>query len=771
MGFMEYDMHLSGQVRRLTSVFFLLVLICGWGITGSSLAESVSSDNLSASETPINFTILAINDFHGQVTAGKMVNNTPVGSMGVLASYLLQAINATGENHTIIALPGDMTGTSPPESGLLLDEPTLLYYNLFSGNSSGDRPYHAIASCPIVATVGNHEFDRSLSELNRKIYGGNGTTTFPHLQDPYPGSDAAVIASNILVTKTGKPFLPPYTIREVDGVSVAFIGAVTSTTPHIVTLDNVKDLTFLDEADSINRQVETLKIQGIHAFVILLHEGGSQNPYEGETRSDVPVTGRIVDIVSRLDSDVDVVLSGHTHEFTNAYLQNAGGRPVLVTQAYSYSKAFAHVSLSFDPVSDDIIWKTASIVTPYADRSPGNIPNPEASRLMNDTLRIIGPLVNGVISFTDMNITTGRNSDGESNLYDLVTDSMRVAMNSDVAVLNEGAVRADIYPGNITLGKAYEMLPFGNNIITVNMTGEQIHALVEQQWNRTIRPDHMLQISGFNYTYDDTRSINNRVLSISQNGTQIKPGKNYSVATVPFLAGGGDGYTVMKLAMQGVTGPLDIDALVPYMKSLKTPVVLNPDGRITRVIAGDIQVTGVQPAFGTSGETVPVAISGGNFTAGVSVSLHNGEYLITGEGVSVPLPTTILCSLNISDSVGSGGYDLLVQDLNGKSGVLRNAFSVLPRPSPLVQRISPGILRSGSRVSMVIRGENFMSGTVPAVERDRIQIQGKYPVTVSNRTISCSFTIPKGYPGEWNVSVINPDGQSGRLTRAFRVTD
>ncbi|PKL59217.1 MAG: bifunctional metallophosphatase/5'-nucleotidase, partial [Methanomicrobiales archaeon HGW-Methanomicrobiales-4] len=568
---MEYNTVLSGQARRLAWVFFLLLLFCGWGIISCSFAESVSSDNLSVSETPVNLTILALNDYHGQVSTGKMVNNTPVGSMGVLASYILQSINASGENHTIIALPGDMTGVSPPESGLLMDEPTLLYFNLFSGNTSGDRPYQPIASCPIVATVGNHEFDRSLSELNRKIYGGNGATTFSHLQDPYPGSDATVIASNILVTKTGKLFLPPYTIREVDGVSIAFIGAVTNTTPYIVALDNVKELTFLDEADSINQQVETLKNQGIHAFVILLHEGGSQDPYDGETRSDVPVTGRIVDIVSRLDSDVDVVLSGHTHEFTNAYLQNAGDRPVLVTQAYSYSKAFANVSLSLDPVSDDIIWKTASIVTPYADRSPGNSPNPEATRLLNDTFRITDPLVKGVISFTYMNITAGRNSDGESNLYDLVTDSMRVAMNSDIAVLNEGAVRADIYPGNITMGKAYEMLPFGNNIITVNMTGDQIQSLVEQQWNRTIRPDHMLQISGFNYTYDDTRSINNRVLSLSQNGTHIKPGQIYSVATVPFLAGGGDGYTVMKQARQGVTGLLDLDALVPYVKSLKTP--------------------------------------------------------------------------------------------------------------------------------------------------------------------------------------------------------
>jgi len=53
------------------------------------------------------------------------------------------------------------------------------------------------------------------------------------------------------------------------------------------------------------------------------------------------VSGRIAEIVSRLDADVDVVLGGHTHAFTNAFLENAGKKPVLVTQAYSYSRAYA----------------------------------------------------------------------------------------------------------------------------------------------------------------------------------------------------------------------------------------------------------------------------------------------------------------------------------------------------------------------------------------------------------------------------------------------
>jgi len=564
---------ISKKIIVLLLLLILVVLIIGISYKETSIHQN---------NQPVNITILAINDFHGQITSGKRVNNSPVGGLGSLASYLTDAVNVSGVNKTIIALPGDITGASTPESGLLLDEPTLLFYNLFSGNVSGNRTYQPITSCPIVATIGNHEFDHDDSELLRKIYGGDGNTTFPHLQDPYPGSDASFIVSNVLYKDSNETLLPPYTIKTINGIPIAFIGAITISTPSIVDYVNVEDLTFLDEADMINEQVKKLQTLRIHSFVILLHEGGSQTAYDGQTKPGGNVTGRVVDIVSRLDSDVDIVLSGHTHNFTNAYLPNAGNNSVLVTQAYSYSKGFANVSLAIDPISQDITWKTASIVVPYTNSSSGIHPNPEANQLLNDTLNLTNPLINTVIGRTEMNISTANNQDGESNLYDLVTDSMRYAMNSELGILNEGSVRADIYPGNITMGKMYEMLPFGDNIITVNLTGEQIRLVLEQQWNRTVAEDHFLQISGFNYTYDDKKPVNSRVISISYNNSPIDPTQNYSIATVGFLASGGDGYSEMKVSQTGETGPLDVDALISYIKTLPEPLVVNQDGRISR---------------------------------------------------------------------------------------------------------------------------------------------------------------------------------------------
>nr|WP_319537761.1 bifunctional metallophosphatase/5'-nucleotidase [uncultured Methanospirillum sp.] len=770
MSGMDEDMtehrHQSGVTRRSQGVL-LLILLLTWGITGISFAE-VSSQN---TDQPVNLTILAINDFHGQITSGKMVNNSPVGGLGSLATYLTDVVNVSGANRTIIALPGDITGASTPESGLLLDEPTLLFYNLFSGNTSGNRTYQPITSCPVVATVGNHEFDRNISELMRKIEGGNADTTIPHLQDPYPGSDASFSASNVIYNSSGELLLPPYTIKTIDTIPVAFIGAVTTSTPSIVSHDNVKDLAFLDEADSINKQVKDLQRLGLHAFVVLLHEGGSQSPYDGQTRSDTQVTGRVVDVVSRLDSDVDVVISGHTDNFTNAFLPNAGNNSVLVTQAYSYSKGFANISLAVDPASRDITWKTASIIVPYTNRDSGTRPNPEASRLLNDTINLTSPLINTVISSTQMNISVARDADGESNLYDLVTDSMRYTMQSDLGMINEGAVRADIYPGNITTGKMYEMLPFGNNIISVNMTGEQIRLVLEQQWNRTVATDHMLQISGFNYTYDDSKPVNSRILSISCNGTPIEPAGWYSIATVSYLASGGDGYSVMKLSQPGVTGPLDVDSLTSYIKLLPTPLVINYDGRIVRVVDPDIVISGIHPGEDSPGDNLQLTITGRIFTNISTISLQHEGSRITGDNLTLLNSTALTCSLRIPITSLPGVYNLSVTNPDGKAGILADAFMVRPLSSPVVTTIRPGSARSGNDISVIIQGNGFLPGINADIEKGEATITGKHPALLSNQTLSCSFSTPTGSAGIWNVSVTNPNMQSGHLAEALIITD
>jgi 5'-nucleotidase len=122
----------------------------------------------------VRIKILAINDFHGQVPDGQTSSRRPVGSAPVLASYLKAATSVFGSSHTIIALPGDVVGASPPESGLLADEPTLLFFNEFANSCCTGQKGPRDSACNIVATVGNHEFDRGRGRSCGRYMAGTG---------------------------------------------------------------------------------------------------------------------------------------------------------------------------------------------------------------------------------------------------------------------------------------------------------------------------------------------------------------------------------------------------------------------------------------------------------------------------------------------------------------------------------------------------------------------------------------------------------------------
>ncbi len=371
--------------------------------------------------------ILAINDFHGQLTPGQTLNAHPVGSAPVLVSYLKSAMASGTADSTIIALPGDVVGVSPPESGLLLDEPTLLFFNTLANPYCTIVPNPPDVSCNMVATLGNHEFDYGVPELMRKMQGGDGTTDIPHLVDPYPGTKTPYVSANVVWKANNTLIVPPYILRNVSGVRIAFIGADTTKTPGIVMADNIEDVTFLDEAESINRYIPEIQAQGVHAIVILLHEGESQSLYDGPTRHNETVTGRVMESVPRLDRDIDVVLSGHTHQFTNAYLTNAGGNSVLVTQAYSHGQGFADIDLTIDRATGEITGKSAQIVPAYADMPPGTSPDPATAGILAVDENVTATRIDRQISVAALDITRGQDPAGESALGDPVVDSQRAA--------------------------------------------------------------------------------------------------------------------------------------------------------------------------------------------------------------------------------------------------------------------------------------------------------------------------------------------------------
>jgi 5'-nucleotidase len=491
----------------------------------------------------------------------------------------MEPANADG---IIVALPGDIVGASPPESGLLLDEPTLLYFNGYANSNCTIGSQDDDTSCNMVAGLGNHEFDKGVTELMRKIDGGDGSATISRLIEPYPGSRSTYTCSNVVWKTNNTPILPPWTVRMVSGVPVAFIGAVTTNTPRIQKAENIGDVLFLDEADSINRYIPEIHARGIHAIIVLLHEGGAQDAYTGPTRTNTTVSGRVTEIVPRLDPDVDVVMSGHTHAFTNAYLNNSGGNPVLVTQAWSYSRGYADIDLIINRTTGEIVQKSAEVIPAYADQGPGISPDPEAAAFLAADEKMVEPEVEELVGRAAMDITRDKTPAGESAMGDMVVDSQRAAMKADAGFSTAGSVRADLVQGTITWGNLYAVQPFAGTILSMTLSGDQIRRALEQQWEEPL-PPHNLMVSGIVYTYDPARPAGSRVVNVTINNRPLDPKATYTVSMADFLAGGGDGYTTFREGTNITNGPMDVDALVAYTASLPQPVNVTTDGRIRKI--------------------------------------------------------------------------------------------------------------------------------------------------------------------------------------------
>lgn len=528
--------------------------------------------------------LIGFNDFHGQLSTGKLVGTRAVGGAAVMASYI-HAAEAAAQDGSIIVHAGDHVGASPAASALLQDEPSISFLNMLA-NSSCTTKSKMNRACNVVGTLGNHEFDEGIKEVNRLLKGGNHPTG-PFLENPWGGAKVPYINANVIRTKGGQHILPAYVIKKIKDVQVGFIGAVLKDTPTIVTPTGVAGLTFLDEATAINEQVAKLKSLGVHAIVVTIHQGQSQsgsNENPTNPAGTEPTSGPIVDIVKRLDDDVDIVVSGHSHSFMNTLISNSNGKKMLVVQAFSASTAYDDIDVTIDPATQDIVESSARVLTTWADQGPGLTPDAAVASLVSQAEAKVAPLVNQNIGQAAVAITTNENSAGESIMGNLISDAQRAATGTQVAFMNAGGIRAGFAAGNVTWGNAFTVQPFGNTLVTMKMTGDQIVAVLEQQW----QPNNITRImkaSGIVYGWDASKPIGSRIVpgSVQIGGVPLVGSQTYTVTCNNFMATGGDGFTVFTSGQNQTGGAVDLDALIAFVKTLPQPFTYGIEGRITRV--------------------------------------------------------------------------------------------------------------------------------------------------------------------------------------------
>ena len=516
--------------------------------------------------------ILGINDLHGHIAT----SSDSFGGVG-RADYLaanIAAARAEAEN-SILVSAGDLIGASPLLSALFHDEPTIEAMNLMGLDING---------------VGNHEFDEGPAELRRMQAGG------PHPVDgdldgtPFGGADFQFLASNVIDNATGETVFPPYAVRDFQGIGVAFIGVTLEGTGAIVARSSVAGLTFMDEAETVNALAPELREMGIEAIVVLLHEGGWSDGGRNDCGSGL--SGPVADVARRLDGAVDLVVAGHTND---EFVCRVEG--LWVTMADTRGRLFTVIDATLDRESGDL--RVVEIEN-RPNSQDGVTPEPALTELIDKYEALAAPRANAVIGSLTADIGRKQNEAGESPLGDVIADAQLAATGGAdsggavAAFTNSGGIRADMRfassgdeaNGELTYAEAFAVQPFGNSLVTMSLTGEQVDALLEQQFGGAdVESRNVLQVSkGFVYTWDAAKPPGDRVdaSGISIDGVKVDPEALYRVTVNSYLADGGSGFSVLTEGTERTGGMIDLDALAAYFDSAGV-VSPGPQDRITRL--------------------------------------------------------------------------------------------------------------------------------------------------------------------------------------------
>jgi 5'-nucleotidase len=533
-----------------------------------------------------NLRLLAFNDFHGHLEKGDNALFLP-NPQSTTATFRVAAGGAeflsgklaelrAGNTNTLVISSGDAIGGSPLASAFFRDEPTIELMNLMKVD---------------VNVVGNHEFDKGLQELQRIINGGCSTdTTDPNLSScasstkSYTGAKFNFLAANV-ETADGKPVLTPYVIKTVGTQKIAFIGVVTRTTPTIVTPAGIAGLSFKDEATTVNKYVAELKALGIKAIVAVVHEGG-QTDSTWNDAACANARGEIFTIADKLDKEVDIVLSGHTHQGYNC-VRNG----MRVMQSFSFGRGIAQLDMQInaDGNIDPASIKTVNVpvvnnlntLTAVISAYPIAPSDPAAKKLADEYVTLAAPKASRDVGQVSATVDRTASPGGDHAAGRLIADAQLAATASatkgsaTIAFMNPGGVRADFTcaagPCVVSFGQAFTVQPFANSLVAMSLTGQQIKDVLEQQWTgaNAARPRILQPSSSLTYTWDNNIASGNRVSNIRVNGTPIDLASTYRVTVNSFLADGGDGFTTLLAGANRLGGAQDIDALIDYFVSVR----------------------------------------------------------------------------------------------------------------------------------------------------------------------------------------------------------
>ena len=476
----------------------------------------------------VTLDIVGITDFHGALEQ---------------APYLAGQIDAikTANPDTVFVSAGDNIGGSTYASAIQQDQPTIDVLNAMGLEASA---------------VGNHEFDQGYGDLSGRVV---------------PAADWTYLGANV---NGESPELASYHLWEAAGVTVGFIGTVTTDTPSIVAADGIQGLTFAPEAATTNAVATQLT---------------DSNDTNGEADVIVALahTGVTPEFMNALDATlVDAVFAGHSHVEVNETA------PIPVIQGGASGANLSRMTITYNTTSGATA-ATGTNISLDTEANPDLPTNATVQGLVDEALAEAEVLGREVVGTVDGPLNNGANTGGdpgsnrgtESPLGNLLGDVAKwtVEQNSpvkpDFGIINPGGVRAPLdadNDGKITYAEAFATQPFGNTVGTIDLTGAQVIQMLEEQFQDPTQDRPVLRLGlseEIRYVYDPSAERGSMITKVFVDDAPISPTETYTVASNTFLIApvpegtdAPDGFAAIQDGTNFTeTGVVDLQGLVDYL--------------------------------------------------------------------------------------------------------------------------------------------------------------------------------------------------------------
>jgi len=397
--------------------------------------------------------------------------------------------------------------------------------------------------------TGNHEFN----------YGMERLIELSEMMD-FP-----LLAANIK-TSDGKTLFQPYAIFPMEGIKVGVFGLATPETVRASDPRNTTELTFEDPSAAAKEMVEALKSEGCDIIIALMHMG-IEEASDSANRSDTLA----------LIPGIDVIIDGHSHtKLDNGLLVGN----TLIAQTGEHGQNIGVIEIT---ISDGIVSKTARLI----EVNNALIADEQILAKIIELNAANETLTGLIVGYTPEFLNGERNQvrTGETNLTNLITDSMRHTTGADIAFLNSGGIRASIPEGDITMGHVLNTLPFSNILITMEITGADLLKILEHGISLYPEPvGQHIQVSGIHFEFDPDAEQGGKVTSITMaDSGAFDISKTYTVVTIEFIAAGGDGYETIINRQNLIYYGSDAEAFADYLKT--NPVIKSEAENRVRVFS------------------------------------------------------------------------------------------------------------------------------------------------------------------------------------------